>query len=267
MEDEMTASGNPAEARNEGRDRRLAAEVERRLADEAGIYVAVRVSGGVAYLDGMVETVEQQEAASDLAQGVEGITRVENNLEVEEFDIAEPSRRISSDAHVESVDYQMLEGSSGEQPDQFEVDPDFNQPIPSVGADVTDDAMVAVEEGVPYVPPTDPVVRPALNDDSLEVVGGFGTTAMDEFPDDLQDTALGDAPPGDEDLEAQVLEALAADALTTDLLVQVTARRGVVRLRGRVPTLDDAEAAEEVAGRVPGVREVIEELNVDAMER
>ena len=263
----MTAADNAADTANDERDRRLAAEVERRLADEAGIYAAVRVEGGVAYLDGVVDSVEQQEAASDLAQGVEGITDVENNLDIEDQELSEPSQRLSSDAHIESVDYQMLEGTSGDQPDTLELDPDFSEPIPSVGSDVTDNPMVAVEEGVPYMPPTDPVVRPALNNDSLEVVGGFGTTAMDEFPDDLQDTALGDAPPGDEDLEAQVLEALAADALTTDLLVQVTARRGVVRLRGRVATLDDAEAAEEVAGRVPGVRDVLEELEVDALEQ
>ena len=263
----MSATGDAANTTNEERDRRLEEAVEGRLASEARIYAAVRVEGGVAYLDGMVDSVEQQEAASDLAQGVEGITRVENNLDVEDQELSEPAQRLSSDAHVESVDYQMLEGTMGDLPGTPELDPDFSEPIPSVGSDVTDNPMVAVEEGVPYVPPTDPVVRPALNNDSLEVVGGFGTTAMDEFPDDLQGTALGDAPPGDEDLEAQVLEALAADALTTDLLIQVTVRRGVVRLRGHVPTLDDAEAAEEVAGRVPGVREVIEELEIDALEQ
>jgi osmotically-inducible protein OsmY len=37
---------------------------------------------------------------------------------------------------------------------------------------------------------------------------------------------------------------------------------GVVHLRGVVADLDDADRVEEVAGRVPGVREVIEELDV-----
>jgi len=32
-----------------------------------------------------------------------------------------------------------------------------------------------------------------------------------------------------------------------------------------VPTLDDADSAEEVVGRVPTVREVIEELEIPAL--
>ena len=42
-------------------------------------------------------------------------------------------------------------------------------------------------------------------------------------------------------------------------------RDGIVRLRGIVPTLDDAESAEEVAGRVPTVIEILEELEVAAL--
>ena len=49
----------------------------------------------------------------------------------------------------------------------------------------------------------------------------------DEFPDDLETTALGEAPPGDEDLETRVLAELAADAETTDLLIEVAASNGV----------------------------------------
>ncbi len=39
-------------------------------------------------------------------------------------------------------------------------------------------------------------------------------------------------------------------------------RNGVVHLRGRVADLDDADNAEAVASRVPGIREVVEELDV-----
>ena len=41
--------------------------------------------------------------------------------------------------------------------------------------------------------------------------------------------------------------------------------RGIARLRGLVQDLDDAENAEEVAARVPGVIEVREELDVESM--
>jgi osmotically-inducible protein OsmY len=50
--------------------------------------------------------------------------------------------------------------------------------------------------------------------------------------------------------------------VTTDLAVRVAVRNGVVYLRGAVSSLDDAESAEEVASRVPGVAEVVEELDV-----
>jgi osmotically-inducible protein OsmY len=42
------------------------------------------------------------------------------------------------------------------------------------------------------------------------------------------------------------------------------ARNGSVRLRGRVADMDDAENAEAVAARVPGVVEVVEELEVQS---
>ena len=55
---------------------------------------------------------------------------------------------------------------------------------------------------------------------------------------------------------------LAEDAATTDLIIYVTVRNGVAHLRGRVPDLDDADSAEAVAARVPGIRDVQEELEV-----
>lgn len=246
-------------------DRDLVARIEQRLAEEAGIYAAVRVADGVIYLDGMVESAEQREAASDLAQGAAGSLRVQNDLDIEQLDAARegvveaPNRSMLAD-----TTYQMGEGPRSELIEPLE--PNYNQPIPDIGGDMTTDSMVAVEEGIPYMPPTDPVVRPANSAQDLEIVGGFGATSIEEFPDQLAETALGDAPAGDEDIRSQVLEALATDAATIDLLIEVVVRNGVVRLRGRVPTLDDAEMAEEVAARVPEVREVIEELEVAALE-
>jgi osmotically-inducible protein OsmY len=55
---------------------------------------------------------------------------------------------------------------------------------------------------------------------------------------------------------------LAEDSATADLNVLVFVRRGVVHLRGQVSDLDDADNAESVAARVPGVVEVVEELEV-----
>ncbi|HEX5504560.1 MAG TPA: BON domain-containing protein [Thermomicrobiales bacterium] len=252
----------PSTERAAADDRDLAATLTRRLAEDAGIYAAVRVAGGVAYLEGVVDSASQRDAATDIAQGLVGIDRVQNDLDVEELDPALSQTR--EEEQEADVTYEMLEGDQG--PNPLELAPDFSEGAPAAGDDMTDDAMVATEEGIPYSPPTDPVVRPAANDQGLEVVVGFGTTSMDEYPDAIESTALGAGPPGDEDLEERVLQELAADAATTDFFVNVAARNGVVRLRGRVPSLEDAEAIEAVAARVPGVREVVEELDVAGME-
>jgi osmotically-inducible protein OsmY len=67
---------------------------------------------------------------------------------------------------------------------------------------------------------------------------------------------------GDEALADAVRQELAEDAATADLVIHVAVRNGVVHLRGRVADLDDADNAESVAARVPGIREVVEELDV-----
>jgi osmotically-inducible protein OsmY len=69
---------------------------------------------------------------------------------------------------------------------------------------------------------------------------------------------------GDEAIADDVRRELREDALTTDLEIRVLVRSGVAYLYGSVATLDDVEAAEEVASRVPGVIEVREELEVAA---
>jgi osmotically-inducible protein OsmY len=266
-EDAMADTRGPDPEVMSPEDRRLAVAIDRLLQEEAGIYAAVRVGGGVAYLDGMVDSAAQRDAASDLAGAVEGITRVQNDLEVEEF--GAPGEAAGADGSVYAdTTYQMLdrERVTNPQPLMELNEPDFNEPIPEVGGDMTTNSMIAAEEGIPYMPPTDPVVRPSNYVQELEIVTGFGATSAEEFPDTLATSALGDAPPGDEDIRQQVVEALRSDAATTDLLIDVVVRNGVVRLRGRVPTLDDAESAEEVAGRVPTVVEVIEELEVAALE-
>lgn len=247
-------------------ERHLAATIDRRLRDEANIYAAVRVGGGVVYLDGMVESAEQRDAASDLAASVAGVERVQNDLDIEE--IAPPGQDTPTNTSTYAdATYQMLDGDlvTDPQPLRDDLQPDFNDEIDKIGGDMTSDAMIAVEEGLPYMPPTDPVVRPSNDEQELAVTGGFGETADDEYPDLLATTAIGDAPPGDEDIRAQVLEALRTDAATADLVIEVVVRNGIVHLHGTVPTLNDAEAAEEVAGRVPTIVEVREELEVAAL--
>jgi hypothetical protein len=122
-----------------------------------------------------------------------------------------------------------------------------------------DDLVDPVADGDEvYVPPTDPVVA-ADDHGRLEVLGGFSATAIDEV---APLASASDGQLGDEAIEDAVRAALRRDAATTSLEISVLVRDGVVHLSGRVTDLDDAENAEDVASRVPGVREVVEGLDV-----
>src|ERR687885_782443 len=79
------------------------------------------------------------------------------------------------------------------------------------------------------------------------------------LPTDIDDF-VGDEPTAE--LAETLRRELAEDAATTDLEIVVAVRNGVAHLRGRVTDLDDADNAEAVAARVPGIREVVEELEV-----
>jgi hypothetical protein len=147
---------------------------------------------------------------------------------------------------VLSLDADLLEDSD---------EPDYQD---DVG---TTDVMLAVEEGVTYIPPMDPVVTSdADNEEELEVVGGFASDSL-ESPLD-QDQLPPRVRRNDDELAQAVTRALRADSYTTDLNIDVEVEDGVVYLRGQVTSLEDIEQAEEVAGRVPGVEDVEEELEI-----
>ena len=157
-----------------GPERGLASRIDRLLRDEAGIYAAVRVGGGIAYLDGLVESAEQRDA-TDLALGFLGIDAVQNDLEVEEFGLPGVAARPEGATYAD-VSYEMLEGDRSVQPGSLAElsEPDLNEPVPVVGGDVTRDPLIAAEEGIPYAPPVDPVVRPSRDAQRIAIVGGFG---------------------------------------------------------------------------------------------
>src|SRR5436190_21208908 len=121
-----------------------------------------------------------------------------------------------------------------------------------------DDNVDPVSEGDEvYVPPTDPVIT-AGDHGETRVLGGFSPEA------DVGHRPLrsSDGQIGDEALADAVRSALRHDATTTDLRVDVAVEDGVVRLFGTVADLEDVDNAEAVAGRVPGVVDVVEELQV-----
>lgn len=74
-----------------------------------------------------------------------------------------------------------------------------------------------------------------------------------------------DARPGDEALADAIRRELREDALTTDLAIEVEVDQGIAHLSGEVADIIDAENAEEVANRVPGVQEVVDELEINEL--
>ena len=121
--------------------------------------------------------------------------------------------------------------------------------------DVENDPTEAVEEAEPYFPPTDPVVRVDEKGET-QIAGGFGTgEALERHP-----TAATRGAPSDEALEDLVHRALRLDAGTAHLHLKVGVVEGIVRLRGLIEDESDAENALAVAGDIPGVVDVIDEL-------
>jgi hypothetical protein len=130
---------------------------------------------------------------------------------------------------------------------EIEVEP-FADPVET-------DPTEAVEEAEPYFPPTDPVVR-VDHQGETRIAGGFGTGRSSDQP---PAAAISDVP-SDEALEDLVHRALRLDASTAHLHLKVGVSQAVVRLQGAIEDESDAESALAVAGDVPGVVEVIDEL-------
>jgi len=126
----------------------------------------------------------------------------------------------------------------------------------------TDDPSVAAEEGMTWVPPTDPPVVPDPDDpQGVQVAAGFGGSSLDEPYDSDHSAELLDA---ESDASARVREALRADARTSqyaDSLV-IGTRGATVALRGMVDDLEDSDNVIEVVNHVSGVADVIDELEV-----
>jgi hypothetical protein len=172
-------------------------------------------------------------------------------------DLVDPTRNAPNlDALSDAIDDSAL--------DDIDLDPlqtpaDTNV-IDAIG-DYEPDDLAEVEPDTTFFAPVDPVLTVDTSG-AAEVLGGFSPTSMDA---EQVDRSVEDNIPGDEALADAVRAALRADAATTDLHVRVQVARGVARLRGRVASLEDAENAEAVAADVPGVNDVIEEIDVDGM--
>jgi osmotically-inducible protein OsmY len=236
----------------------LTDRIEQEL-EKAGLHVAVEQADKRITLSGLVDSDEQRQAVFDIVRHIAPDYQIDSNLDVQ-MELPQAVGALTSDEPSPSDlpdSIQEIEALGGS------LEPDFtDQPLltdPTAASGSPDSWEDPVQEGdETYVPPTDPVVTTDLHGQA-QVLGGFQATSDEEI--DVARSAL-DNLPGDEAIADAVRQELREDAATTDLQILVYVREGVVHLRGRVPTLEDAENAESVAAGVPGVDEVIEELEV-----
>jgi osmotically-inducible protein OsmY len=236
-------------------------ELERLIEEEAGVHAAVQLAEGTVTITAMVNTAGEHQAALDIANQHLENERLVDNIEVTSV---VPEEIGDLDLSVEDVGGFQGVAEGTEDDEALEPGDFMDQEIlenaegaagPTSIADIDQEISEGEES---YVPPVDPP-----SDGADEIIGGFQTTSMD--PEEAVDTGgrsdLITASP-DELIRDRVLHELREDAATTNLQIEVEVASGVVRLRGTVDDIEDAENAEEVATRVEGVEEVSEELKL-----
>jgi osmotically-inducible protein OsmY len=123
---------------------------------------------------------------------------------------------------------------------------------------------VAIEEGLTYVPPSDPPVVASDDPEGIAIAAGFSTGAAEETWDlDHRTSEQID----ESELNALIRAAIRADAATSQLAdrVRIAVVGSTVVIRGTVDDLEDGDAIAAVVEQVEGVREVRDETEVAAL--
>jgi len=125
----------------------------------------------------------------------------------------------------------------------------------------TIDPLLASQEGLAWIPPTDPVVVPDESPEGLRVAAGFATTALDE-PYDADHH--GELLPAEDEMTDRVREALRADAATSRYAeaLKIDTEGGIATIRGTVDDILDSDDIIAVASEVTGIVEVRDHLEV-----
>lgn len=125
----------------------------------------------------------------------------------------------------------------------------------------TIDPLIAAEEGLTWIPPTDPVVVPDDSPEGLRVAAGFGSSALDEPYDEDHH---GELLPAEDEMTDRVREALRADAATSPYAdaLKIDTEGGVVEVRGLVDDILDSDNIVAVVSEVSGVVGVRDDIRV-----
>ncbi|WIG58041.1 MAG: hypothetical protein OJF49_000786 [Ktedonobacterales bacterium] len=237
----------------------LAGRIQQRLRDEGHGTIVVAERRGVLLLSGRVDTPQARAHVGRIAAEMAAGYQIDNGVLVEPTtsSLAQSDEgRWPDDPDDDALDA----GAEDETPASV-----LEQPLETSAINVENDSIVddqpSVEDDPAYFAPVDPPVGPDA-EGNLEVLGGWDA---DADADEVVARSAEDNLPGDEALADAIRRELREDSMTTALNVDVEVAQGVAHLQGRVDDLEDAEAAEDVALRVPGVLDVIDDLEITSM--
>lgn len=128
----------------------------------------------------------------------------------------------------------------------------------------TDDPLVAIEEGLTYIPPSDPPTAPSDDPQGIDVAGGSGVLGASEPIDD--DHGTGDGL-DESEINARIRAAIRDDAATSPLAdrIEIAVVGSTAILRGTVDDLDDGDTLAAVVERVAGIDDVRDETEVASL--
>lgn len=130
---------------------------------------------------------------------------------------------------------------------------------------MTDDPLVASEEGVPYDPPNDRVLSDPRNSGSgVERAGTDPTDAGELERDDMVQPPDGEMP-ADDELRADVIETLRASDVPAGDRLRVAVSGSRVMLAGEVESIDILDEILGIVGDVRGVTDVVDEVKVSGI--
>ena len=127
---------------------------------------------------------------------------------------------------------------------------------------MTDNYLVAEEEGVPYDPPSDRVMSATRQDQGGPDVAGTDETDAGELEREDMIQPADTARPVDDELQADVVERLRASDVPAGDHLRVTVSGSRVMLAGEVESIDVLDEILGIVGEVPGVDEVVDEVEI-----
>jgi hypothetical protein len=231
--------------------------LEQRILEEAGWDFVLEQESGRLTVRGTVDTeAERQSALRLVAEHAPGLS-LQDELYVTGISI-EPDPAAGEVVFGEDEDLPAEQrGRPSVEAGDFQDEPAVTVGYIASGPSAALDDDVVGEGDRVFSPPTDPVGT------NTEVIGGLQASSMDS----VEVERSSDGTLGDEAIADAIRREIREDAATTALEIAVDVNQGVVRLRGSVEDLEDAENVEEVAFRVPGVADVIDELRIESMSR